>query len=46
MIDTTKKFYAATFAAILAMMAIDAAATVAATGDVRCIVVKCVVLKK
>ena len=44
--NMTKKFYAATFAAILAMMAIDAATTVAATGDVRCLVVKCVVLKK
>ena len=44
--NMTKKFYATIFAAFLAAMAIEAAATVAATGDVRCLVVKCVVLKK
>lgn len=44
--NTTKKFYATIFAAFFAVMAIEAASTVAATGDVRCVVVRCVVLKK
>lgn len=44
--NTTRKFYATIFAAFFAVMAIEATAKVAATGDVRCAVVKCVVLKK
>lgn len=36
---------AVVLAACLGLVALDAALTLAATGDVRCVVVKCVVVK-
>lgn len=46
MIKTERNFHLAVLVVLAALFVGDAAATVAATGDLRCLVVKCVVIKK
>ena len=46
MTNTERKFHIAVLVVLAALMVGDAAATVASTGDVRCLFVKCVVIKK
>jgi len=46
MIKTERNFHLAVLFVLAALMVGDAAATVASTGDVRCLFVKCVVIKK
>ena len=45
MIKTERNFHIAVLAVLAALMIGDAAATVATTGDVRCLFVKCVIVK-
>ena len=42
---TERNFYLSVLAVLVIIMVGDAAATVAATGDVRCLFVKCVIVK-
>ena len=46
MINTERNFHLVVLIVLAVLMVGDAVATVAATGDVRCLVVKCVVIKK
>jgi hypothetical protein len=46
MIKTERNFHIAVLVVLAALIVGDAAATVTTTGDVRCLFVKCVVLKK
>jgi hypothetical protein len=46
MFKNENAWYAAALAVIAVVIAADVAFTVSATGDVRCLVVKCVVIKK
>jgi hypothetical protein len=45
MIKTERNFHIAVLVVLAALMIGDAAATVATTGDVRCLFVKCVIVK-
>ena len=46
MINTERNFHLAVLALLVVVIVGDAVATVSTTGDVRCLFVKCVVIKK